>query len=226
MKLLTETELIWSDVVANNRMNRKRKASGVNSYEKELKFPPEKFLDKAMQVRQQVSWLDICCGEANALLQYAGELADRGIQDRVFLEGIDLVDQFQPIPSHITRLRLKAQPLNEWVPHGQYQLITCVHGSHYIGDKLRVIQVALQAIADDGIFIANLDLTNIKINGDQTGQYLRRFFADNQIDYRVRQKIIQCAGPRKISIPHAYLGADDKAGPNYTGQEAVDSYYA
>lgn len=29
-----------------------------------------------------------------------------------------------------------------------------------------------------------------------------------------------------MTLPYAYLGADDGTGPNYTGQPAVDSYYA
>lgn len=33
MKLLSENELVWSWVVANSKMNRKRNASGVNSYD-------------------------------------------------------------------------------------------------------------------------------------------------------------------------------------------------
>ena len=28
-----------------------------------------------------------------------------------------------------------------------------------------------------------------------------------------------------MNLPYRYLGADDQAGPNYTGQPAVDSYY-
>jgi len=45
MKLLAEKDLIWSPIVANSRMNRARKSSGVNSYEKEFKFKPENFLE-------------------------------------------------------------------------------------------------------------------------------------------------------------------------------------
>ena len=33
-------------------------------------------------------------------------------------------------------------------------------------------------------------------------------------------------GPVALSLPYRYLGADDRAGPNYTGQPAVVSYYA
>src|ERR1700761_5688704 len=102
MKLLTEKELIWSAVVANNRMNRKRKASGVNSYERELKFGPEQYLNEVMVHSGQAKWLDLCCGEANALFQYAEDLAGRDSQEKAVLEGIDLVDDFRPIPSSIT----------------------------------------------------------------------------------------------------------------------------
>jgi hypothetical protein len=79
VKLLSEKDLIWSDVVANNRMNRKRKASGTNSYEKDLNFNPASYLDTCMEKKGHIKWLNVCCGEGNALLQYAKELSDRGV---------------------------------------------------------------------------------------------------------------------------------------------------
>lgn len=226
MKLLKESELIWSDVVANNRMNRKRKASGVNSYEKDLKFKPETWLNACLKEQGQVKWLDLCCGEANALLQYASELAGKELQERATLRGIDLTDQFQPIPAFISCLQLEARSLVDWKADDQYDLVTCVHGFHYIGDKLKVIAEALKAIAPQGILIANVDLKSIKVEGDQQDQYLKKLFKENRVEYNARRKIITCKGPRDISIGLTYKGADDKAGPNYTGQNAVDSYYS
>lgn len=41
----------------------------------------------------------------------------------------------------------------------------------------------------------------------------------------MQRKIISCQGPRHIEWGLQYEGANDKAGPNYTGQEAVDAYY-
>ena len=35
-KLLQNQKLEWSDILANNTMNRKRKAIGINSYEKDI----------------------------------------------------------------------------------------------------------------------------------------------------------------------------------------------
>lgn len=76
------------------------------------------------------------------------------------------------------------------------------------------------------MLIANLDLKSIKSEGDPDGQYLQKLFRENQVEYNARRKIISCKGPREISINLTYKGADDKAGPNYTGQNAVNSYYS
>lgn len=36
---------------------------------------------------------------------------------------------------------------------------------------------------------------------------------------------VTCTGRRDVSLGYTYLGADDNAGPNYTNQPAVNSYY-
>ncbi|WP_212006667.1 methyltransferase domain-containing protein [Chitinophaga sp. HK235] len=225
MKLLSENELIWSPVVANNRMNRKRIASGVNSYEKELNFNPETYLNNCLKQQEQVKWLDLCCGEGNALLQYGETIAGKGLQDRVVLKGIDLVDQFQPIPSTINCLQFEIRSLVSWTSNDQYDLITCVHGLHYIGDKLKVLLTALKTLGKQGVLIANLDLNNIKIEDDRNDQCLKKLFREYEMTYNTRKKILMCKGPRSIDLRLTYVGADDKSGPNYTGQEAVTSYY-
>jgi hypothetical protein len=35
----------------------------------------------------------------------------------------------------------------------------------------------------------------------------------------------QLNSPRDLDLPYDYLGADDRAGANYTGQPTVHSYY-
>jgi trans-aconitate methyltransferase len=222
MKLLSEKELAWSDVVANNSMNRKRRASGINSYEKELHFKPEDYLNTCLQQKGHVKWLDLCCGEGNALLQYAKELFDKGHQEKAVLKGIDLVDHFQPIPANIHCLQFDMQSLTDWIPDDRYDLITCVHGLHYIGDKLKLLSKAISAINDGGIMLANIDLKNIKVEGDPNHTYLKSLLKSA---YNSRRKMLICKGPQSLSIDLAYKGADDKAGPNYTGQNVVDSYY-
>ena len=41
----------------------------------------------------------------------------------------------------------------------------------------------------------------------------------------LRHKCCGCRGRMTIDLPYRYLGTDDRAGPNYTGQPAVDLYY-
>jgi hypothetical protein len=43
--------------------------------------------------------------------------------------------------------------------------------------------------------------------------------------YDSRTRRIRRAGPFSGTLPFRYLGADDRAGPNYTGQPAVSSSY-
>ena len=35
----------------------------------------------------------------------------------------------------------------------------------------------------------------------------------------------ECEGRKITTLSYVYLGADDTAGPNYTGQPAVNSHY-
>ena len=74
-------------------------------------------------------------------------------------------------------LQLICTPAACWQPALRFDLITCVHGLHYIGDKLGLLTRA-------------------------------------------------ASWPSRSLLPYTYLGADDGAGPGYTGQPAVWSHYA
>lgn len=225
MKLLSENELVWSWVVANSKMNRKRNASGVNSYEKELKIKPEVFLEECIHQYGSVKWLDICCGEGKALIQAAEFLKAKGLQDKAMLKGIDLVNAFQPISPSFTCVDLEVKSVVEWTSPEQFDLITSVHGLHYIGDKLKVLSIMLDRLSESGIFIANLDLANILfLNGDAE-KYLKNVFRENNVQYNSRTRLLTCEGSRHINFNVTYKGANDEVGPNYTGQDAVCSVY-
>jgi len=225
MKLLSENELVWSWVVANSKMNRKRNASGVNSYEKELKINPELFLENHIQQKGFVKWLDICCGEGKALIQAAEYLSKKGLQDKALLKGVDLVNAFQPISAAISCIHFEVRSIVDWSPTEQYDLITCVHGLHYIGDKLKVLKAIFEILSSQGLFIANLDLNNIQLLNGDAAAYLKSNFKQNDIQYNSRTRLLTCKGPRRIDFNVSYKGANDQAGPNYTGQDAVASVY-
>lgn len=224
-RLLNRAELEASSVVANNRMNRQRNAIGVNSYSKDLYFNPIDFLLQR-GVKQGIRWLDLCCGEGKALIQAAELFQQKGLSSRVSLEGLDLVEYFYDFNSTLN-LSLKAQNLETWIPEKEYDLITIVHGLHYVGDKIEVIRKSVSALKDDGLFVANIGLENIKISDRQNSEKMvLDLFEQHKLEYKHRRKTLSTMGKKALKSPFQYLGADDTAGPNYTGQEVVNSYYA
>jgi len=205
--LLNDGALHSSSVVANNAMNRERQLSGVNSYARELGFDPVALLSTA----GDAAWLDLCCGSGRALIQAAGLLP------RATVVGVDLVDAFAPGAGPT----LIAAPIESWAPPRAFDLITCVHGLHYVGDKLGVLAQVVRWLTPRGRFVADLDLASIRPFGRGLATKQRAA----RLEYDSRRKRIGCVGPKELDLPFVYLGADDRAGPNYTGQPAVHSYY-
>lgn len=225
-RLLTESELHESPVVANCCMNRERQLEGTNSYSYELRC---RLLDHliAQADFEPVSWLDVCCGSGTALIEVAQhfEAADRSKD--VAIVGIDLAGHFV---SHAfgSCLELVKTSLENYDITRKFDLVTCVHGLHYIGDKLGAISKMANCLSTRGKFIANLDLSNFRFAaGQNAGRTVARRLRDNGIEYDSRARLIRCTGKGKVSSFRLhYEGADDRAGPNYSGQPAVDSYYS
>ena len=85
--------------------------------------------------------------------------------------GVDLVGMFLRPDPGLTCLRLVEASLSTWRPDRTFDLITCVHGLHYVGDKLGLIARAASWLAEDGLFVANLDLANLKLaDGEPAGR--------------------------------------------------------
>jgi SAM-dependent methyltransferase len=226
MKLLSDEALERSAVVANCRMNRERDLSGSNGYCKELGIHPLDFLGEKTRSQDLAAWLDLCCGTGKALIQAAERIEAEGLMSKVEIVGVDLVGMFaRPIPD-VSWLRLVEASLSSWQPDRAYDLITCVHGLHYVGDKLGLIARTASWLSSDGLFVANLDLANLKLAERRPAG--RRVVVDLRrcgLEYDRQRRLVTCRGRRSITLPYEYLGADDMPGPNYTGQPAVDSYY-
>lgn len=226
--LLSERALEQSPIVANCRMNRERVCLGGNSYAKELRFNSLDFLKARLQTQPHAAWLDLCCGRGRALIEAAQELTAEGLNDRVTLLGIDLIEMFDEPPTGLNCLHLQAASLVAWEPRHDFDLITCVHGLHYIGDKLRLIQRACRWLTPDGIFITHLDLKNLKLTTGKSSSTQRDFlhgFRRAGLTYNSRSHLLQCRGRKPVTFRYDFEGADDAAGPNFTGQPAVDSHY-
>ena len=224
--LLSDDALEESHVVANCRMNREREIAGSNSYAADLRLDPLQFLQDRLARKPAVAWLDLCCGTGRALIQSGRQFDEAGLQDRVVIHGIDLVGMFDPVPPGLASVSLQTVSVREWRAPVDYDLITCVHGLHYVGDKLRLIARAATWLTPDGLFLANLDLRNLKLTSGQAfPSLLGKEFRRAGLVFDRKHHLIACRGRRNIEFRLSYAGADDCAGPNYTGQPAVDSYY-
>jgi len=213
--LLDDQALERSSVVANCAMNRDRRLTG---YGRELG------LDVAGMARERIAtgfrWVDLCCGAGKALLECATLVDD----PRLRISGVDLVDFFAT-PTH-PGVRFETAAVASWAPAHAVDLVTCVHGLHYVGDKLGLLTRAASWLADDGLLVANLATTSIRsADGTPLGRRLTTALRSAGFQYDGRNHRIRSTGNQQPRPPFHYLGADDQAGPNYTGQPAVHSYY-
>jgi SAM-dependent methyltransferase len=226
--LLPDDVLARSSVVANCAMNRERQLAGPNSYERELGFNPVDRLTRilAESPASAVAWLDLCCGTGRALTQAAQRLADEGLAGRAHIVGVDLVGYFDPVPATDLPLDLICDSVTSWTPSQRFDLITCIHGLHYVGDKLATLVRAASWLKHDGQLIADLDLASIRLpDGAPAGRALAMALRQAGFICDVRRHRITRTGYAKVALPYMYLGADDTAAPNYTGQPAVVSIY-
>jgi hypothetical protein len=74
--------------------------------------------------------------------------------------------------------------------------------------------------------VADLDLAGIRLpDGRPAGQRLSTRLRAAGFTYHPRRHSISRTGPGHSRLPYTYLGANDRAGANYTGQPAVHSHY-
>ncbi|BAZ11356.1 hypothetical protein NIES4071_31820 [Calothrix sp. NIES-4071] len=224
--LLTDAQLESSEVVANCLMNRQRQLMGSNSYAKELGFNPLTFIKTRIQNHKSAAWLDICCGTGRALIQAGESLYKSELLSQTSLVGVDIVCQFYPYPPELTSLELINNSIHTFTTTQKFDLITCVHGLHYLGDKLKVLKRAASWLTDNGLLVAHLDLTNLWIiEGDQVKPMSRKLLSNAGLKYNNRKKLLYFENRQELVFELEYLGADDCAGANYTGQAAVNSFY-
>ncbi|MFI1283820.1 class I SAM-dependent methyltransferase [Streptomyces sp. NPDC020858] len=234
--LLPAHELERTSVVANNTMNRERGLAGVNSYARELGLDP---VARLMARSATPSWLDLCSGKGHALREARPHLPAGAV-----LTGVDLVGPLVPAPTPAADLapapvpapvpalatpgpELLTASVAHWSPDRTYDLITCVHGLHYVGDQLGLLTRAASWLAPGGLLIAHLDPASLRwADGAPAGRAAVAALRAAGFRYSARHHRISLDGPRAVRLPFRYLGADPAAGPNYTGQPAVGSHYA
>lgn len=207
-------------------MNRERGCVGGNSYAKELRLNPLEFLGQRLAQQKPAAWLDLCCGSGKALIEAARHFQTQQQIIGLHIIGVDLVSLFHPGVKTFDFLDLQTANLAVWQPRQQFDLITCVHGLHYLGDKLSLIERAATWLKTDGIFIANLDPANLRYADDApAGKAILKRLRACGFEYLSRKHLLVLHGQRHFQCGFHYLGADENAGANYTGQPAVNSHY-
>ncbi|MEU0539640.1 class I SAM-dependent methyltransferase [Nocardia sp. NPDC005978] len=225
--LLDTAALERSAVVANNAMNRDRGLSGVNSYARDLGFDPYERLAERLRADPDaaVTWIDICCGSGRALLAAEQRFAAEFPTADITLVGLDLVDHFRAAPA-TPRLRLITANATDWQPSGAADLITCVHGLHYIGDKLALLAAMTRSLTPTGTLAAQFDPALIRHpDGTPATRKVLAELRKSDFTYDARHHRLTAGASRPARFSATYLGADDTTGPGYTGQPAVASYY-
>ena len=224
--LLDEQALADSSVVANCCMNRERGCEGGNSYAQELGFSPLTFLRQRLEDHPSVHWLDLCCGTGKALIEAAITCEAQSKADCVQITGVDLVSYFHPSAASHPFLSLQIANLAHWQAPDKYDLITCVHGLHYVGDKLGLIERAAAWLKSDGLLIAHLDAANLCwADGSSAGKAILRRLRTLGFEYATRKHLLSLRGGRTVQSGLRFVGANDAAGANYTRQAAVNSHY-
>ncbi len=233
--IYNSSELADSEIVANAFMNRNRGLAGVNSYSKDLKINIPSIMSVQIEQKKRFFWLDLCCGKGRALVDAAnfiknklGKFEEKKIQN-ISIFGIDLIDDFIHIPDELCFLSLKQGVIPDAIPKGSFDLITCVHGLHYLGDKLRVISSISGRLVKDGFFIGNIDHKNLKSENGKTLRGILKIFSTFPHSYSSSTHIlkIQSNAGKKIDYKYKYkyLGSSEEEGPNYTRQNVIDSFY-
>lgn len=97
---------------------------------------------------------------------------------------------------------------------------------HYIGDRLALLERAATWLTDTGLLVAHFDPATLRRpDGTDASRPALAALRAAGFEYSARHHRLSLRGGRSVTLPFTYLGADPDAGPNYTGQPAVASYY-
>ena len=226
MIMLPADELLSSPVVANATMNRGRGLRGVNSYERDLHFSLTDFLAGRVLACGKALWYDACCGEGRALMEAGNQFAASEWGRQVQIVGVDLVEMFTP--EEVPNVTLTAADVAAFTLDRPADLISCVHGLHYLGDKLGFIQHACAMLTPGGLLLAHLDPDNLRAAGAGASVWRQavRHAAKNGValDFKGHVlRIVRTEAPLNFGL--TFQGATVSEQPNYTGITVIDSWY-
>ena len=137
------------------------------------------------------------------MIEAARIVREEGLGSRIEILGVDLVGMFLAPEPVLDGLRLVEASLRAREPEGQFGLITCVHGLHYIGDKLGLIARAASWPVEGGRFVANLALENVKFADDpRSDRKMAAGLRHAGLEYDRRRRLAACRGRKSLAWPY------------------------
>ena len=137
-------------------------------------------------------------------------------------------DFFWPTPPDAPlRVERVVSSLRTFAPRRRFALVTCVHGLHYVGDKLGALVRMRSWLAPGGRIAAHLDLATVRIgNRPARAADLRAL----GLSYTPRRRLVTASGPGPGPGPDPAASAPRFVGAEtgvetYTGQPGVLSHY-
>ncbi len=208
-------------------MNLGRGFSGVNSYERDLRFSVTQFLAERVRERGEAVWYDACCGQGKALVEAGKQFAATEWGPQVQISGVDLVEMFTPEAA--PGVTLIAADVTAFTLDQPADLITCVHGLHYLGDKLGFLQKSYDMLAPGGLLIGHLDADNVRRaeSGVSIWRQASRHAGKKGVTPTLRNHVLNLLrSDATLDFGMTFQGATISEKPNYTGITVIDSWYA
>jgi SAM-dependent methyltransferase len=206
-------------------MNRNRGLSGVNSYAVELGFDILLWLMDRARLHGNAFWCDACCGEGEALSDARSVLDKSEIGKNIAFVGVDLIGGVIDFRSP----NIVIGDVATYDPGRPVDLITCVHGLHYIGDKVGLLEHFYSILAPGGMIACNIDFANVLVGGTPVKSWnaLARSTGMKRMNatFRKHVLILHKSGVLPIRFGLKYCGAEISAEPNYTGITVINSWY-
>jgi len=226
MTMLRPDELLASPVVADATMNRGRGLSGVNSYERDLRVSLTDFLAARVREHGHALWYDACCGQGRALMEAAIQFQATDWGRAVQIVGVDLVDMF--MPDQAPGVTLIAADVAAYRLDRPADLLTCVHGLHYLGDKLGFLEAAYAMLAPGGLLLAHLDPDNLRALGAGASAWRQAArCAKGGVPLSIKGHVLRIEKTdAPLTFGLTFRGATVSERPNYTGITVIDSWYA
>lgn len=225
--ILLRADELSSSVVANATMNRGGGLAGVNSYERDLRFSITDFLAERVRERGEAIWYDACCGQGRALAEAGTQFAETEWGRQVQIVGVDLVGMFTP--EQAPNVTLMTADVAAFRLDQPADLLTCVHGLHYLGDKLGFLQDVYAMLAAGGLFLGHLDMSNVRAteSGLSVWRQAARHAGKSGVALELKSHVLHIKRMEALlEFGLAYQGATVSEQPNYTGITVIDSWYA